>query len=63
MKTIAFALLLFAATAQAQHARIVQTNSGSDTISLIDPATPSVVAEIQGVPVNPGAATAPMYPL
>ena len=51
--------LLLAAGAHAQHARIVQTNSGSDVISLIDPATQSVVAEIKGIPVNHGAAAAP----
>ncbi|HTR01485.1 MAG TPA: beta-propeller fold lactonase family protein [Candidatus Acidoferrum sp.] len=51
--------LLLASVAHAQHARIVQTNSGSDTISLIDPATQSVVAEIKGIPVNHGAAGAP----
>lgn len=44
---------------QAQDVRIVQTNSRSDVISLIDPATQSVVAEIKGVPVNHGAAAAP----
>ncbi len=45
--------------ALAQNVRIVQTNSRSDVISLIDPATQSVVAEIKGVPVNHGAAAAP----
>ena len=38
--------------------RILQTNSGGDNISLIDPATNKVVAEIRGVPVNHGAAAA-----
>ena len=58
-----FAALLLAgcvsAGAQAQAVRIVQTNSRTDMISLIDPATQSVVAEIKGVPVNHGAAAAP----
>jgi YVTN family beta-propeller protein len=43
----------------AQNVRIVQTNSRSDVVSLIDPATQSVVAEIKGIPVNHGAAAAP----
>jgi YVTN family beta-propeller protein len=42
-------------TVLAQKPRIVQTNSRSDFISLIDPATQKVVAEIKGVPVNHGA--------
>jgi YVTN family beta-propeller protein len=45
--------------AQADTVRIVQTNSQSDIVSLIDPATQSVVAEIKGIPVNHGAAAAP----
>lgn len=47
------------AALQAQDVRIIQTNSRSDVISLIDPATQSVVGEIKGVPVNHGAAAAP----
>jgi len=39
--------------------RIVQTNSGADNISLIDPATNKVVGEIKGIPINHGAAVAP----
>ncbi len=39
--------------------RIVQTNSGDDSIHLIDPATNTVVGEIRGVPINHGAAAAP----
>ncbi|MDR0780969.1 MAG: beta-propeller fold lactonase family protein [Pseudomonadales bacterium] len=57
--SLAAALALQAPAAEAQRARIVQTNSGSDTISLIDPATQRVVAEIKGIPVNHGAAAAP----
>jgi YVTN family beta-propeller protein len=65
MKTQHAALLSLAVAlalqvpAQAQQARIVQTNSRSDIISLIDPATQTVVAEIKGIPVNHGAAAAP----
>src|ERR1700704_4592291 len=44
------------ATAQV---RIIQTNSGGDNISLIDPATNKVVGEIKGIPANHGAAAAP----
>ncbi len=39
--------------------RIVQTNSQGDNISLIDPATNHVVAEVKGVPINHGAAASP----
>jgi YVTN family beta-propeller protein len=45
--------------AQSRHVRIVQTNSGDDTISLIDPETNAVVDTIHGVPINHGAAAAP----
>jgi YVTN family beta-propeller protein len=44
---------------QSRQVRIVQTNSGDDSISLIDPATSAVVGEIRGVPINHGAAAAP----
>jgi len=49
---------LCTATAMAQ-LRIIQTNSGGDNISLIDPATNKVVGEIKGIPANHGAAAAP----
>ncbi|HET9832494.1 MAG TPA: hypothetical protein VFP91_12315, partial [Vicinamibacterales bacterium] len=39
--------------------RIVQTNSAGDSVSLIDPATNKVVAEIKNIEVNHGAAAAP----
>ncbi len=51
-------LALFAPAAAAQ-VRIVQTNSQGDNISLIDPATNHVVAEVKGVPINHGAAASP----
>jgi len=51
-------LALFAPAAFAQ-VRIVQTNSQGDNISLIDPATNHVVAEVKGVPINHGAAASP----
>jgi YVTN family beta-propeller protein len=38
--------------------RIIQTNSGSDNIHLIDPQTNAIVGEVKGVPVNHGAAAA-----
>jgi len=47
------------AGAQSRHVRIVQTNSGDDSIHLIDPATNAIVGEIHGVPINHGAAAAP----
>src|SRR5437016_5000451 len=49
-------LLCVNATAQV---RIVQTNSGGDNISMIDPVTNKVVGEIKGIPANHGAAAAP----
>ena len=39
--------------------RIIQTNSAGDNIHLIDPATNKVVAVINGIEVNHGAAAAP----
>ena len=39
--------------------RIIQTNSAGDNIHLIDPATNKVVAVIDGIEVNHGAAAAP----
>ena len=39
--------------------RIVQTNSAGDSVSLIDPATNTVVGEIKDIEVNHGAAAAP----
>jgi YVTN family beta-propeller protein len=47
------------ASAAAAQVRIVQTNSQGDNISLIDPATNHVVAEVKGVPINHGAAASP----
>jgi len=45
--------------AQSRQVRIVQTNSGDDSIDLIDPGTNQIVGEIHGVPINHGAAAAP----
>ena len=53
------ALLAVFAPAAAAQVRIVQTNSQGDNISLIDPATNTVVAEVKGVPINHGAAASP----
>ena len=43
----------------AQQAVIVQTNSRDEVVHLIDPATQEIVGEIEGIPVNHGAAAAP----
>lgn len=56
--SLGIALSLFCADAMAQ-VRIVQTNSGGDNISMIDPATNKIVGEVKGVPANHGAAAAP----
>ena len=47
------------ALAQSRQVRIIQTNSGDDSVHLIDPATNAIVGEIRGVPINHGAAAAP----
>ena len=39
--------------------RIIQTNSAGDSVTIIDPATNTVVGEIDGIEVNHGAAVAP----
>ena len=41
------------------HARIIQTNSAGDNVSIIDPATNKVIGDIRGIEVNHGAAAAP----
>jgi len=56
---IAGVLLSLSAPAAVAQVRIVQTNSQGDNISLIDPATNHVVAEVKGVPINHGAAASP----
>jgi YVTN family beta-propeller protein len=52
-------MLLAAGPLAAENVRIVQTNSRDQTVSLIDPATQSVVREINGIPIPHGAAAAP----
>jgi YVTN family beta-propeller protein len=64
MRAFAYAALLSlilvpATSAQSRQVRIVQTNSGDDSIHLIDPATNTIAGEIRGVPINHGAAAAP----
>src|SRR5690349_12655770 len=56
-----FALVaaIAAVHAQSRQVRIVQTNSGDDSIHLIDPINNTIVGEIRGVPINHGAAAAP----
>ncbi len=56
---IALLIALSPALAQSRQVRIIQTNSGDDSIHLIDPATNAIVGEIRGVPINHGAAAAP----
>ena len=57
--TIGIVLLGWQLTASAATVRIVQTNSAGDNISIIDPVSNTVVAEITGIEVNHGAAVAP----
>jgi len=56
---MAFGVHTAVAADAAGHVRIVQTNSGDDSIHLIDPVTNAIVGEIHGVPINHGAAAAP----
>src|SRR5215210_5587025 len=59
-RNIIWTLALMAVTCAGWgQARIVQTNSGSGNIHLIDPATNTIVGEITGVPINHGAAGSP----
>jgi len=56
----AAAVALAAAAPAWSQVRILQTNSGaSNNISVIDPASNRVVAEVAGVPINHGAAASP----
>lgn len=55
----AAAALVIPAAAAAQTVRIVQTNSAGDNVHIIDPATNTVVGEIQGIERAHGAAPAP----
>jgi YVTN family beta-propeller protein len=49
---------MITAAAQAQ-VRIIQTNSGSANIHIIDPTTHKIVGEIKNIPINHGAAASP----
>jgi YVTN family beta-propeller protein len=54
------AVALATASPALAQVRILQTNSGaSNNISVIDPSTNRVVAEVAGVPINHGAAASP----
>ncbi|HET9949166.1 MAG TPA: beta-propeller fold lactonase family protein [Longimicrobiales bacterium] len=57
--TLAVAVLALAATDGAAQVRVLQTNSRGGSVHVIDPATQTVVGEIQGVPVNHGVAASP----
>jgi len=60
MQKALWTLALMAMTCAAWgQARIVQTNSGSGNIHLIDPSTNKIVGEITGIPINHGAAGSP----
>ncbi len=48
-----------AATPGSRGVRIIQTNSAGDNVTIIDPATNTVVGEIKDIEVNHGAAVAP----
>jgi YVTN family beta-propeller protein len=53
-------IVVFVTAVQAHaQVRIIQTNSGSANIHIIDPATHKIVGEIKDIPINHGAAAAP----
>src|SRR6266567_1720973 len=54
-----FLVLLLSLPLGASTVRIIQTNSAGDNVSIIDPATNTVVGVIKGIEVNHGAAAAP----
>ncbi len=60
MTLAAFGLALLALSpAPGDRVVIVQTNAAGDNVFLIDPATNTIVGEIDGIEVNHGAAAAP----
>jgi len=52
-------VILGAGNVLAQRAVIVQTNSRDEVIHLIDASTQEIIGQIEGIPVNHGAAAAP----
>lgn len=59
IRFIIFTLVLLADFSLAQQSVVVQTNSRDEIIHLIDTETQEIVGQIEGVPVNHGAAAAP----
>ena len=61
VECLAVALILLPVTVagQALKVRILQTNGGGDTVSVIDPATDRVVGEIKGIEEGHGVVAAP----
>src|SRR5262245_54032563 len=57
--TLTVLTILLTATVVNGQLRIIQTNSGGDSVHLIDPATNKVVGEIKGLPANHGAQASP----
>lgn len=53
------AAVIGAGNALAQRAVIVQTNSRDEVVHLIDASTQEIIGQIEGIPVNHGAAAAP----
>ena len=56
---LTLAILLACIPVAAQQAVIVQTNSRDEVVHLIDAATHEIIGQIDGIPVNHGAAAAP----
>lgn len=59
IRVIIFTFVLLADFTLAQQSVVVQTNSRDEIIHLIDTETQDIVGQIEGVPVNHGAAAAP----
>jgi YVTN family beta-propeller protein len=59
LAVLSVALVAMPMAFEGARVRIVQTNSAGDSVSLIDPVTNKVVAEIANIEANHGAAAAP----
>jgi len=57
--TLAASLALILVSTAVSQVRILQTNSGGDTVHVIDPTANKVVGEIKGLPANHGAIGSP----
>ena len=59
LRILTIVILLATPLVAADKVRIIQTNSAGDNVSIIDPVTNKVVAEVKGIEVAHGAAVSP----